>query len=127
MAEIMPVWDSRNIPRCGRAVCFYHNSVLNDDGGHHFYSCGKSGVMVDELDICIPAYDRRVTELERSVEDIERKTRQAEKRKWFTKVQTRDFWEGLRDGADGEDGKRYIELVQQIICDVMNEGPRAGV
>jgi len=53
---------------------------------------------------------------------LNKKARQAEKRKWFEKVKSREFWESLVDGADGEDGVEYATDVYVILDDLL--GPR---
>lgn len=52
---------------------------------------------------------------------IVKKARQDEKRKWFEKVKTQEFWEALRDGADGEDGEEYAFEVYNILYDLYGE------
>jgi len=53
---------------------------------------------------------------------LNKKARQAEKRKWFEKVKSKEFWKGLVDGVDGEDGVEYATDVYVILDDLL--GPR---
>jgi hypothetical protein len=118
MHEISPIWDEKKVPRCHES-CPFRQEMGDDDGEHQWYYCGKTGIALPETDICIPAYDRKVSELERSVESAAKTGRQEEKRKWFAKIRSKEFWEALRDGEDGEEGIAYIESVSEILRDVM--------
>jgi len=52
---------------------------------------------------------------------LARKARQAEKREWFEKVKSREFWENLRDGVDGPEGVEYAEEVYDILYEIFGE------
>jgi len=52
---------------------------------------------------------------------IAQKARQEEKRKWFKKTQTNEFWESLWEGVDGEEGREYMMNVYHAIYDILGE------
>jgi len=52
---------------------------------------------------------------------IAKKARQEEKRKWFEKVKSKEFWLALIKGADGVEGVEYAEEVYDILYEIMGE------
>ena len=53
--------------------------------------------------------------------DEEMSIRQKEKRKWFKKIKSKEFWESLVDGVDGKEGEEYAAEVYNILYELLGE------
>jgi len=50
-----------------------------------------------------------------------KEARKEEKREWFEKVKSQEFWENLWNGVDGEEGKQYAIDVYDILYEIFGE------